>query len=273
MTGRAPGWRPAWAAHRGGAALWPENSLLAFKNAIASGADLLEFDVRLAKDGEVVVIHDASLERTTDGVGRVDEMTAAELAQLRLRAPDGSLTDERVPTLEQVLALVGPTSVGLLLEVKDPGPSAVYERQANGVHAVGGIPYDAVHARIMRAVKQAGLAGRTAVMAFNPEVLTRVRAVDSAQRTTLLVDEDHIAMAQAAPLQVVDWATALGATDLGLDWRIVDQGVMGAARAAGLAVCVWTVNDEATMYRMLELRVDIITTDRPDLARRLLGTG
>src|SRR5207244_5808354 len=82
------------AAHRGGAALWPENSLLAFRNAIALGSDLLEFDVHLAAGGAVAVIHDATLERTTDGRGPVASMTAADLRRRGLTAPGGAATGE-----------------------------------------------------------------------------------------------------------------------------------------------------------------------------------
>src|SRR5207249_8615826 len=99
------------AAHRGGAALWPENSLLAFENAIALGSDLLEFDVHLAADGSVAVIHDATLERTTDGTGAVASLTAADLRRLRLRGPDAALTAEHVPTLDEVLAAAAASPV------------------------------------------------------------------------------------------------------------------------------------------------------------------
>jgi glycerophosphoryl diester phosphodiesterase len=266
MVGPGPR-RVSWAAHRGGAALWPENSLLAFRNAIAGGTDLLELDVRLAGDGEVVVIHDATVDRTTDGRGRVDETPAAALARLRLRHPDGSLSDEGVPTLEQVLALAAPTATGLLLEIKDPGPSAAYERDNDRVRPVGGPPYEGLPAKVIAAVTGAGMAGRTAVMAFNPEVLARVRALDPTQRTTLLVSQGHVAMAQAVAVETVEWARAMGVTDLGLDWRVADAAVVRAAHAAGLTIGVWTVNDEPTIRRMLDCGVDIITTDRPDLAR------
>src|SRR5438445_720194 len=73
------------AAHRGGALLWPENSLLAFRNAVALGADFIEFDVHLSRDGEVMVIHDPTLERTTNGQGAVRDRTVAELKALRLK--------------------------------------------------------------------------------------------------------------------------------------------------------------------------------------------
>src|SRR5207247_750993 len=87
------------AAHRGGAALWPENSLRAFRESLALGADLVELDVHLTTDGALAVIHDATLRRTTDRRGRVRTRTAAELRRARLRGPDGRLTAEHVPML------------------------------------------------------------------------------------------------------------------------------------------------------------------------------
>ena len=87
---------PRIAAHRGGAALWPENSLAAFAGALALGVDLLEFDVHQSADGEVVVIHDPTLDRTTEGAGAVCAQPAATLRRLHLRDRDGALTDERV---------------------------------------------------------------------------------------------------------------------------------------------------------------------------------
>src|SRR6266545_5015385 len=91
------------AAHRGGSLLWPENSPLAFRNALALGADFIEFDVHLARDGEVVVIHDATLDRTTTGSGPVRDRTVAELKALRLTDRSGAVTPETVPTLDEVV--------------------------------------------------------------------------------------------------------------------------------------------------------------------------
>ena len=114
------------AAHRGGAALWPENSLLAFQSAIALGSDLLEFDVHLTRDRTVAVIHDATLGRTTNGTGPVSSLTAADLRRLRLRGPGADLTAEPVPMLDDVLAAVtaAPRPVGLLVEVKESATGA-----------------------------------------------------------------------------------------------------------------------------------------------------
>jgi glycerophosphoryl diester phosphodiesterase len=109
---------PAAAAHRGGAALWPENRLLAFLDALALGADDLDFDVHLSRDGEVVVIHDPTLDRTTTGTGRVADRTAAELRTLRLKDRDHTVTAEGIPTLDEVVALAAAGGRRLLLEIK-----------------------------------------------------------------------------------------------------------------------------------------------------------
>src|SRR5262249_24778539 len=107
------------AAHRGGAALWPENSLLAFQSAIALGSDPLELAVALTGDRTGAVIHAPTLERTTDGAGAVADATAAELGRLRLRGSGATLTAEHVPTFDEVLAKVSASTapVGLLVEV------------------------------------------------------------------------------------------------------------------------------------------------------------
>ena len=105
------------AAHRGGAALWPENSLLAFRQALALGVDALEFDLHMTSDGELVVLHDPTLDRTTTGTGPVRDLKLADLAGVRLKTRDGAVTDERIPTFAQLLELAA-AAVELLPEIK-----------------------------------------------------------------------------------------------------------------------------------------------------------
>ncbi len=101
-------------AHRGGAALAPENTLASFRNGIALGADFLEMDVHLTKDGMPVIIHDATIDRTTDGAGRVADFTLAQLQAFNAAAKFAGATEKQVvPTLAQVLDLAKPTSVKL----------------------------------------------------------------------------------------------------------------------------------------------------------------
>jgi len=258
-----------YVAHRGGAARWPENSLEAFRGAIALGARLLELDVHLTADGDVAVIHDATLDRTTTGSGPVSARTAAELRDLRLKKGDGTLSGEGLPMLSDVLALAGPTDVALLIELKTPGPAVTYARVGTTVRAQPGPRYPGLERRVIAAIDAAGVAARTIVMAFNPAILAEVRALASRQPTTLLVDRQHMAGAGARGAEAVGWAAEAGAAFLGLHYTLCDASVIAAARAAGISVGVFTVNDEAEMRRLDALGVDVIISDRADLVTKL----
>jgi len=258
-----------YVAHRGGAAQWPENSLTAFRNAIALGARVLELDVHLTSDGEVAVIHDPTLDRTTTATGVVARCTAADLKRARLHARDGAVGEDCVPTLAEVLALVAPTDVALLVEIKTPGPAVRYERRGGSVSATPGPRYDGLEQKVVDALAAAGVAARSIVMAFNPAVLTAVRALAPTQLTALLVDAHHVREGGARPEDTVRWAIDARASFLGLHYTLCDAAVVNAARAAGIGVGVFTVNDEATMRRLAGLGVDMIISDRADLVARL----
>jgi glycerophosphoryl diester phosphodiesterase len=260
---------PRYVAHRGGAAQWPENSLTAFRNAIALGAKILELDVHLTADGEVAVIHDPTLERTSDGAGPIARCTRADLQRARLRGPGGALTDDCVPTLGDVLALAAPAGVGMLVEIKTPGRAARYERQGDRVVAVSGPRYEGLERRVLEALAKFGMAERSFVMAFNPAVLAEVRALSAAQPTALLVERRDVAESGARTVEAVDWARQARANFLGLHYTLCDAALVQAAHAAGISVGVFTVNDEAAMRRLAGDGVDVIISDRADLVAQL----
>jgi len=244
------------AAHRGGAALWPENGLTAFRHALALGADYLELDVHLTADGEVVVIHDPTLDRTTSGRGPVGAVTLAGLGGVRLRARDGSVTADGVPTLAQVLDALRPTAAQLLLEVKVDAARA---------------PYPGIESTVLALVNARGLHERVVVMAFEEPTLGRVRALDGTIRTALLVSRARVERERAGARDLVRWAREAGATHLGVDHRAVDAPLLAAARGAGLGLAAWTVNDEPDLRRLVDLGVDVVISDRPDLALTVAG--
>lgn len=262
-----------YVAHRGGAALWPENSLTAFRNAIAMGARVLELDVHLTADGAVAVIHDATLPRTSTGTGPVAASTAADLRRARLRGPDGAVTDDWIPTLDEVLALAAPAGVALLVEVKTPGPAARYERRGERVVAVAGPRYEGLERKVLDLLRGAGVTERTYVMAFNPAVLAEVRALEPAQATTLLIERRYVEESGARPVDTVTWAIEAGASFLGVHYSLCDAAVVEAAHRARIAVGCYTVNDEATMRTLAGLGVDVIISDRADLVARLQAEG
>ena len=242
---------PLVAAHRGGALLWPENSLTAFRNALALGADFLETDVHLTRDGEVVILHDPTLERTTTGTGRLSEASLADLASLRLRARDGAVTADSIPTLAQMLDVLATSRARLLLEIKVGA-----DRQR----------YGGIEEKVLALVRAHGVAERTVIMAFEGETVRRIRALEPSMRTALLVGQSRVQRERVPAREAVRWAQEVGASHLGIDHRVLDQGVVEAARAAGIVLATWTVNDEADLRRAMAARVDVIISDRPDLA-------
>lgn len=254
LSGAGPATRIA--AHRGGALLWPENSLLAFRNALALGADLLETDVHLTADGGVVVLHDPTLDRTTTGRGPVRNLQLADVALLRLKARAGSVTEEPVPTLAQLLDLLASGQAELLLEIK------VDDRRQH---------YPGIEEKVLGQLRDRGLTSRTLVMAFEAATIERLRQLDSTIRTVLLVGRGRVERARMAADDVIRWTREAGATAIGIDYRVLDARVLVAARRAGLTIATWTVNEERDLRGILDLGVDIVISDRPDVALRLRG--
>jgi len=240
--------RPQIAAHRGGALLWPENSLTAFRGALQLGAHLLELDVHLTRDGEVVVIHDPTLDRTTTGRGAVGAHTWAELAGVTLNG-----TRERLPRLGELLELVKPSGAGLLLEIKV---------------GVDGARYPGIEEKVLGRLGESGLAGRTTIMAFEWATLERLRALSSTIRLTGLLSRRGAEQLGGVAVAAQRLA-ALRANDLGIERTLLGPEAVTAARAAGLTIGVWTVNEAADLRAALAAGVDYVITDRPDLALEL----
>jgi glycerophosphoryl diester phosphodiesterase len=245
---------PLFAAHRGGSLLWPENSLLAFRNALALGADFLELDVHLTRDGSVVVIHDPTLDRTTTGGGPVRERTIAELGGLRLKDRDGAVTDEPIPTLEQVVALAAAGRRQLLLEIKTD------ERRQR---------YPGIEEKVFGVLDRHRFVPFTVVMAFEGATWRRVRQLRPEARVAALYSARALPGPAVVPeLQALARA---GVGFVGLEQALVTAEVATQARLAGLTLGVWTVNERDAIARFIDQGVGVVITDRPDLAKELLG--
>jgi glycerophosphoryl diester phosphodiesterase len=245
---------PLFAAHRGGAALWPENSLLAFRNALALGTDYLELDVHLTRDGEVVVIHDPTLDRTTTGHGPVRERTLAELGPLRLKDKDGTVVDEAIPTLDQVVALAAAGKRQMLLEIK---PDDRRQR------------YPGIEEKVFAVLDRHRFTPFAVVMAFEAETWRRARTLRPDARIGALYSSRMLTASHVeSELRVLREA---GVTFVGLHQALVGPRVPTQARLAGLTLGVWTVNERDAIERFLTQGVGVVITDRPDLAKELLG--
>jgi glycerophosphoryl diester phosphodiesterase len=250
---KAAGTRPLVIAHRGGAALAPENTIAAFRRALELGVDGVELDVRLSRDGHPVVIHDATVDRTMEGCGRVCDLSLGALQALRARGGGGG-GGGGVPALREVLALVRGRA-RLYLEVK----------------ADDGEARRAIEEKALAAVAEAGPETEVTFVSFDLLCLRRLRELSRTIPLGVLVSRDFFeAHGRAAPEHLLDEARGLQAQRIAVHHELATPDLLEAVRAAGLSADVWTVNDAPAIRRFALLGVDAITTDRPDLFRQIL---
>lgn len=232
-------------AHRGFSGVAPENTLAAFRKAIEIGADMFELDVLLSKDGRVVVIHDDTLDRTTSGVGRVAELTLAELQALDAGSWfSEEFAGERIPTLEETLALAK-GHVLVNIEIKT---EAVTDR------ALGGIVD-----KTLDLVRRAAMMDQIVISSFDPRALAQARELSPDVKTASLYNARL--QEQLSPREVMD---AVGSMGFNLSRKQVDADVVAACHRLERPVAVYTVNETGEMERLLDLGVDAIFTDFPD---------
>ena len=252
---------PLHIAHRGGALLAPENTLAAFHPALERhGTQMLETDVHLTRDGEVVLFHDATLERCTDGAGPLAALTLAELQRLdagHTYTPDGGRTwpfrgrGVRIPTLREALRAFPTLRFNIELKPDVPGAEDVFLRVLREEGALGrvcvGSERDAVGERLARAAPEA--------CHFYPSdaLATFVLAVKAGERPP-----------EEPRYTVLDMPLFFG------DVRLVDAALVEAVAAHGKWLNVWTVDAPEEMRRLVAEGVGGIMTDRPDVLRRIL---
>jgi glycerophosphoryl diester phosphodiesterase len=234
-------------AHRGASGSAPENTLAAFAAALAVGADMVELDVHLSRDGEVMVIHNDSVDRRTNGTGMVADMTRAELQRLDA----GSWFSERfggepIPALEEVLSLAkGRLRVNVEIKTGYLGPFSM----------------DDLVDRTVAVVENQQMIDRVIFSSFDPPALKRIaeKWPDAARALLLDTPWQASAVVKAEKFRIIHCAR-----------NTVNARSLRAARAGGLRVNVWTVNREAEMERFIEAGADGIITDYPERLIRLL---
>ena len=237
--------RPLVIAHRGFSGVAPENTLAAFEKAIEAGADMIELDVLLSKDGHVVVIHDDTLDRTTNGTGPVDARTLSELQKLDAGSWfSGAFAGQRIPTLEQALQLAK-NRILVNVEIKTEGVAEGLAEKA------------------LRVVRASGMESQVVFSSFNPRALEQIRRLAPDALTASLRSREH--HQDMAPKAVMD---AVGSNGLNLSMRDVDAATVAACHALDRPIAVYTVNELNDLERIVGLGVDAIFTDYPD---RLIG--
>lgn len=233
-------------AHRGGAGLWPENSLTAFQNAVKLPIDLVEFDVHRSSDGVLVVIHDPTLDRTTNGSGPVFTRTAAELCALKVK--DGTV--DAIPLLDQVIAVVKPTPVNLRLELK---------RRADGER------YPGMESRVIERICDAGMLERTIFTSFDWGMLVTVRDLVTPMGLVALVRQPAATTAELIA-DACREVMAMGLPELAPPMSQVTAEKLEVVRAHDLRCGAYAVNSREQLRMAFDMQLTAFTTDRPDWA-------
>jgi glycerophosphoryl diester phosphodiesterase len=225
-------------AHRGASGHAPENTLAAFRKAVALGASFIETDLQLSRDAHFMAIHDDSVNRTTSGRGSVHDLTLAELRQLDAGSWFGSeFSGEHIPTLEEILQFSKKNDVVFYLELK---PSGAW----GGEHALIG------------ALRDSGEIARAVVISFDAASMLNLHNIDPTVMTGLLYDGQID--------KPIEKAVEIGARQLVTRGDLVTPAMLEQARKKDLQVVCWTVNHPAHMRLLIEAGVAGIMTDYPD---------
>jgi glycerophosphoryl diester phosphodiesterase len=225
-------------AHRGASGHAPENTLAAFRRAVALGATFIETDLHLSRDAHFVAIHDDTLERTTNGHGRAEEHSLADLRKLNAGSWFGSeYAGERIPTLSDILEFARKHDVVFYLELKRGGT------------------WGAEHA-LIGALRQAGEIQRAVVMSFDPRVLESLHRSEATLMIALLHD--------GTLNDPFGDAVACGVRQMAVRGDLVTPAFLAEARRRDLQVVCWTVNNPAHMRALIAAGVHGIISDYPD---------
>lgn len=233
--------------HRGARNIWPENSLSGFRNLLTLPVGSVEFDVHLTKDGELLVIHDATLDRTTERSGPVAELAKHEHRTVHLQHGDGDV----IPTLEEVLSVYRDTDLELHVELKA---------------GVNGVPYQGLEQRAAAKIDAFGLAAQSFLTSFSLEVLATIREVAPHIRRLASLNSksigDHGLRDRLEKTLAVADVVAVEKSLLQEQWDLI-TALVPADRLG-----VWVPNEMADLSFWLSKPLRQITTDRPDLAVR-----
>ena len=228
-------------AHRGASGHAPENTLEAFRLAMEMGADGFELDVHMSKDGELVVIHDETLDRTTNGTGLVRDYTLAQLRQLKAGAGMAAYPDAKIPTLAEVFGLIRDTHHIVNVEIKTDEWF-----------------YPQIEEKCLELAREMGVEERIIYSSFNHFTLMKLRKLKPDVKLGMLFGDIMLRPWEyAQPLQV-DFLHPM-------KMNIYVPQFAEDAREAGYGINMWTINDEETIRLCLEKDVGIIT-NYPDLA-------
>lgn len=239
-------------AHRGESGYFPENTMLAFKEARNSGADMIELDVTLSRDKVPVVIHDDTVNRTTNGNGLVREKNFKELEALDAGGWFGeSFCGEKIPAFEEVCEWIQGTNLKLNVEIK------------SSAHDMGDHPHS-IEAQVVRLIQGYGIENRTMISSFSEQVLQRVREKDDNIPLAYLWDSD-----KNPPEHPIQFVRSIGGISLNLAKELI-PGELFQKAIKDFPIFAYTVNHIEDMKRMVRSGVNGIFTNFPKELKNII---
>ena len=234
-------------AHRGFSGNYPENTMLAFRKAIEAGADGIELDIHESRDGQLVIIHDENLVRTTGIDGIVSDFTLAELTRTRASRTKSDAFDTPIPSFEEFCEFASNGSFITNVEIKTNNQW-----------------YQDIERKAIDMVRAYGLQDRIIFSSFNWISVMRARQLaPEIQCGFLYADNKHLHLAP----QTKD----AGIQFMHPDFALLDDAIVAECKKNGIGLNVWTINEESQMRRLIDWDVDSAITNYPDMCLRLLG--
>ena len=231
--------------HRGASGHAPENTLPAFRMAADMGADGVELDVQETKDGVLVVCHDETVDRTSNGAGWVKDFTFEEIRKLDFSGGNAAYEGVKIPSMEEVLDLLAPTGLTINIELK-----------------TGIVFYDRIEEKILQLVRNKNWEDRVIYSSFNHYSVRRIKELDPAAKAGLLYAD--------GPIDMPGYGKRIGADALHPAlYNLQYPDLMSDCRRYGLAVNVWTVNTAQDLQLCRDLGVNAVITNYPEKARIL----
>jgi len=238
--------QPLIIGHRGASSVAPENTMAAFREALAVGADGIEFDVRLTRDGVPVVIHDSTLRRTGGLPHRVADLTWADISKVNVGSWfANTFANETVPSLAELFRLFQSNNSTLYLEMKCDSPA---EQRPLAEACV-------------KAIDEHSLRSRVVVECFQLPALEIVREIDPDIKTVALFEPSNPSV--LSDQRIINQAKDIGAAALALHHRLARESLVQKAKATGLHVAVWTVDDPVWIQRARTIGIDALITNNP----------
>lgn len=236
-------------AHRGFSGYYPENTMLAFqKVAEETVADGIELDIQLTKDGEIVIMHDEMLDRTTNGSGWLKDHTLEELKMLSVGVNvKGFFPRQTIPTLREYFTWLKSTKLITNIELK----TSYFE-------------YEGIEEKLIAMVKEFGLEDQIWYSSFNHYTVARIKKLMPEAKCGLLTD--------TWLMNIGEYAASQGAASVNArTYFCSKEGVAAELHAHNIALQAWTPNDAEMMQELVDAGVDVLITNYPDIAAKVLG--